>query len=526
MKTWVLLTILSLIAAESLTQREIILQKFKDSNAEELFKVYHTVFKKNYKLDSPEGLKRYSNFEKSLKRIRQMNAELGNEVYGLTQYTDMSEEEYKTDNSADIEVEPQVVTENTFLESYSGEINWKHLFGPVKNQGYCGSCWSFASAAAIEANYKLKFGETKVYSEQYLVECNTKANGCKGGSSTTNLQWIMENGMVPAHILPYREQAFFCHSSMRDSAEHVLESIDYCESNCDPNKWRSLLAQGPIIVTIDGENFYFKNFKPGQNGSPIYNPPSCGKPNHAVVAIGLRVYNGEEYILFRNSHGADWGVGGYFEMPVKNNCFAMISGWLPKVRKATPLKGQQGCPRMILNQCDQTTQSISVCSGISNAPGKIVGYEGTPINRIWTFFEHPNCKGRTNFSYDTNKCFANSKFSMSEVKQFSSALGDVSNKKGCFTVTEKPCGDGAKVMICSDVSDIKQWGLNFNNIGSLFLGKTNEWGHILSIVLFENPNFTGPAYGIPQGTIENLENNPEIVRAFARAKSIGLILIP
>lgn len=52
-----------------------------------------------------------------------------------------------------------------------------------KNQGSCGSCWSFAAAAAAESKL-IKDGKYSQWgidlSEQYLLECTT-GSSCNGG---------------------------------------------------------------------------------------------------------------------------------------------------------------------------------------------------------------------------------------------------------------------------------------------------------------------------------------------------------
>ena len=47
-------------------------------------------------------------------------------------------------------------------------IDWRDhgAVNPVQNQGQCGSCWAFSSAAAMEGAYFIKHGDLVKLSEQ------------------------------------------------------------------------------------------------------------------------------------------------------------------------------------------------------------------------------------------------------------------------------------------------------------------------------------------------------------------------
>jgi len=64
-----------------------------------------------------------------------------------------------------------------------GDINWvtKGAVQAVKNQGQCGSCWTFSAAASSES-YKWKIhGVLGDFSEQQICSCDTQGSGCGGG---------------------------------------------------------------------------------------------------------------------------------------------------------------------------------------------------------------------------------------------------------------------------------------------------------------------------------------------------------
>lgn len=190
---------------------DMILDSVKDKRKRDIFPIFHSLHKKTYHPKSPEGAKRYKIFKANMKWIKQKNAELGAEVYGITPFTDITKEEFKNHYLMSPEhmqktlgdlgagemgrfpkSENSIETGFNMGDAISGQgekfgasasnIDWRNLFvnNPAKDQKTCGACWSFSANAAIEANYKLKFGEDKKLSVQYLLDCDLNDNGCAG----------------------------------------------------------------------------------------------------------------------------------------------------------------------------------------------------------------------------------------------------------------------------------------------------------------------------------------------------------
>merc|ERR1712100_815147 len=96
-------------------------------------------------------------------------------------------------------------------------IDWttKGAVTPVKNQGQCGSCWSFSTTGGLEGAWQLSSGNLVSMSEQQFVDCDTGSSGCNGGLMDQAFGWAENQAIATESSYPYTARDGSCKSSIK-----------------------------------------------------------------------------------------------------------------------------------------------------------------------------------------------------------------------------------------------------------------------------------------------------------------------
>lgn len=269
--------------------------------------------------------RRFQIFSETLKMIRSHNKKGLSYTMGINEFADMTWDEFRKHKlGAAQNCSATIKGNHKLTNAVLPELkDWREagIVSPVKNQGHCGSCWTFSTTGALEAAYAQAFGKGISLSEQQLVDCAGAFNnfGCNGGLPSQAFEYIKYNGGLETEDeYPYTGKDGVCKYASENAAVQVLDSVNITLGAEDELKHAVALVR-PVSVAFEVVTG-FRAYKKG-----VYTSTTCGSSpmdvNHAVLAVGYGVENGIPYWLIKNSWGADWGDNGYFKMEMgKNMC--------------------------------------------------------------------------------------------------------------------------------------------------------------------------------------------------------------
>uniref|UniRef100_A0AAZ3NVF8 Pro-cathepsin H n=1 Tax=Oncorhynchus tshawytscha TaxID=74940 RepID=A0AAZ3NVF8_ONCTS len=236
---------------------------------------------------------------------------------GLNQFSDLTFAEFR---KSFLLTEPQncSATKGSHVSSngpYPESVDWRkkgHYVTAVKNQGPCGSCWTFSTTGCLESVTAIATGKLLQLSEQQLVDCAQAFNnhGCNGGLPSQAFEYIKYNkGIMTEEDYPYTAHDDTCKFKTELAAAFVKDVVNITKYD-EMGMLDAVARFNPVSLAYEVTSD-FMHYDGG-----VYTSMECHNTtdtvNHAVLAVGYGEEKGTPYWIVKNSWGSSWGMKGYF----------------------------------------------------------------------------------------------------------------------------------------------------------------------------------------------------------------------
>ncbi len=208
-------------------------------------------------------------------------------------------------------------------ETYDFRKAYSNCVFTARNQGNCGSCWSFAGTLCLQFR-RCRAGKGKtILSTQDAVSCETSVGYCQGNYMSSMMNYLVKKGVVKESCLPYvagSGKTLKCPTKCSSGETwSKIHASSYTSTSGVQNIKNAVYNSGPVAVWMEVyEDFY--NYKAG-----IYkHTKGSSVGGHFVNIIGW----GSNYWICENSWGSNWGESGYFRIYQKQ-CGIESEAYLP-----------------------------------------------------------------------------------------------------------------------------------------------------------------------------------------------------
>ncbi len=222
----------------------------------------------------------------------------------------------------------ETVLPSSALEAVAGtlpsSLDWRNYgtnsynyVTSVRDQKSCGSCWAFATTAALESYVLITENLPDEaldlnLSEQVLVSCSDPhRSNCNGGYIDVAANYIHNVGLPPETCFPYTATNNSCGNacaSYRTDTDKTYGWHWVTATTPTASVIKAALSTyGPLVTTMDVYSDFF--YYIGGVYSYAWGTLEGG---HAILIVGYD--DAGQYFIVKNSWGTDWGEAGYFKI--------------------------------------------------------------------------------------------------------------------------------------------------------------------------------------------------------------------
>ena len=268
----------------------------------------------------------FENWRSNDEYINEVNGKNLTYALGHNKYSGMSSDEFSLHmgfrrNMKFLQLKDTEFMYEPIKYKYEDNINWVEKGGvtPVKDQGQCGSCWSFSTTGALESVYYNENNKLISFSEQELIDCDKLSNdgkdhGCNGGLMDNAFKWIIsQKGLCSEEDYPYfsgeTNNRGECASNKCTNVEGSAIITYYDVSPSSDDAMMTALSKQSVSIAIQADQKDFQLYKSG-----VFTGACGTQLDHGVLTVGYGSEDGGDYYLVKNSWSDTWGDGGYIKL--------------------------------------------------------------------------------------------------------------------------------------------------------------------------------------------------------------------
>jgi C1A family cysteine protease len=209
---------------------------------------------------------------------------------------------------------PMLVPPASLPASYDWrQVNGRSYVSGIRDQGSCGSCWAFATTAALESYHAIYTGWSPNFSEQVMVSCSGAGappeNPCRAGYTNKAAAFLKSTGLPVESCYPYTAKNGNCGNACANWQADAfrIDNWSSISRNVDAIK-SALYTYGPLVTQMEiYEDFYY------YYRSGVYSYTGGGYiGGHAILIVGYD--DNRQCFICKNSWGSGWGESGYFRI--------------------------------------------------------------------------------------------------------------------------------------------------------------------------------------------------------------------
>jgi cathepsin L len=290
-------------------------------------------FKTNYGkvyTSAAEEAARFEIFKYHVDFVNSWDADAKGFSVAINEFADLSLEEFSSIyNGMNVTLTYDESVHSEVSPVGAMQVDWvsKGAVTGIKNQGQCGSCWSFSTTGSVEGAHFLKDGKLVSLSEQNLVDCSTPEGnyGCNGGLIDSAFSYIEKiHGIDTEASYPYTATG---PNACRYNAANVGATISTHTDVARGSEAALATAVNgrPVSVAIDASHSSFQLYSSG-----VYYEPACSSTSldHGVLAVGYGTDGSADTGMSRTVGELDGDKRDISGWPVIETTTAVLPPWL------------------------------------------------------------------------------------------------------------------------------------------------------------------------------------------------------